>query len=725
MTTYLANNPRFAARAGGVFLVPGPLWNGTAGSGAAAPTLDTSLRGAGWPHTAFAAFDEPMCFLASGTLDITVGAENGDNSWIESVDGFLEGGNGTATKVTRNTRTGSVGFIFSFPYSRFPMDGDANFYAIVNPVNGYRRLMGALPITRMAVASHPQRYISPAGSDTTGDGLTPATAWKTINKATISSPSGAFVDMAAGGYFEDVHTGVLNANARSLVFRPATGVSQAAVIVKMTTRVNTFWQPRCKNVKFQGITVDMAQINQFWGPNAGGYYTFENCIINNSDGLTGGTDNWPGVGDVQIGYMINTEIPQVVFRQNEGQINSFLECTLSNPLTTGASLLRNCRLHTAADINYITGPNPLAVFNSKATQDVTEFEERRHLAHTLTVASVSYTPGTVTNPDGVVVPGKTTITWNEATTFDNVVAGGQPMQNYRFLTGALAGQQFAIYSQNAGGTTVLFGDCTAALVGDSARGYIVWHADSIQIGIQPEIGASVENLFFQNYDSEGLLQVLWQAGSYAGQGTITTIGVDGTCTIAHRLSIGDFVRLNGGPQTLEYRMVIAVPDSTHFTLSDAFPADQTARSWYHGKSVGFALQLTKIVRDPGLGVQHQWQHGQRHCVIRQCTLLGNPLVFRTDALGGFGTDGCVIRDSILQSADGTPFPDYGLTIDTDHFLDAPNHGTNSDQGPATFDADLRVLTGVARTVPSPKLPFNSKGEPLKMDGTDLVGALAG
>lgn len=727
MGTVVAANTRFAYRAPFASAIqvmwPGASWNGTVGSGGTAPAESTTIRGSGFVQRPIANFDEPpQTYLASSDKALTVVCDHADDSWIDHVEFWCEGRSTTVYQPSESPRTGALGFVCTLQDSAFSAAGTAQVYAYVRPFNGFERRIGPITVHRYTDAQRAVRYLSPTGSDS-NDGLTSGTPWASCVKAQVAAPDGAIVYMAAGTYLEDSNNGTKFHNLRPIEFRRAPGVAAGAVIYSRSVRHDSYQDMRCDHVIFKGIRWDMGQIMSIWGGNT---LTFDDCDLVDPAGAAGAFDTWPGIGQVQVGRRNNYDVVQTTFRDYEGQFVSLLGSRFDAVMSTGLSLIRDSTLQVAGDVNFID--NGITVINSSAAAAPQNLHGRLHLADTVTVASVSYAAGVQNDMDGHSVPGLTTITWNETTSYNAVSSPGIPLQNCQFLSGSLAGQEFNVRSQTTGGIIVLYGDCRAISVGDSARAYGVWHTDTIQTPNQAETNpiSVPTNIIFQRYRSTGPLQVLWQCGQYTGQGTVTTSGDTVTCSSDHRLAVNDVVWVAGGPAVGQSRVVVEVTSTTTARMDSAWDTSQTGVAWKHGKGIrDVLLQGCRIEKTSSLAVLHQWQNGMTHAIIRQCTLLGQTLSFSPPDNGMAMVD-CLITDSIIESQApaifGTTWPvnGRGVRFINNHFLSGASIGTAT-VAAATFDAERRPLTGVTRTVSNPRISRNVLGEPV-VSGAH-VGAL--
>lgn len=360
---------------------------------------------------------------------------------------------------------------------------------------------------------------------------------------------------------------------------------------------------------------------------------------------------------------------------------------------------------------------------------------------------------------------QTAVTWEKVPTISPVSAGGQAYQGCWFLDGALenvdgppgpGGYQngWPIYLQTMPGigatagsappTTVLAGDASAAVAGDTARSWIIFHADSFQVARASTTGApeNIENVIAQRclFRGQNFQPMLLQAGEVVGSGTISTSGTTLTCSTAHNLAKYDFVVLTSGSQINEYRLVVSVGSSTTATLANAFSVNQSGASWHKAKTLKDVSVQNCVFDHYGSDVEvNQWQNGEEHVVMRQCTHVGTGLVLRNTP-PQFGLSNSVLVDSVFgynpsvagsqsvtSDAAGPGFPNasLGLTVDNNHFMAGTVRGTNG-TGPSvvTLDSDYRATGGtLTNTIPSPKILWDYYGTPLRNDGTDFVGAV--
>ena len=90
-------------------LSPGSSWDGTTSwSGRTPPTESSSLRGSGWHQKAIGAFNRAPYLWWSADFTVVVGAEHGDDDWIEEVEFWLEGNTATVSTVTKDSDSGNI-----------------------------------------------------------------------------------------------------------------------------------------------------------------------------------------------------------------------------------------------------------------------------------------------------------------------------------------------------------------------------------------------------------------------------------------------------------------------------------------------------------------------------------------------------------------------------------------------------------------------------------------
>jgi len=475
---------------------PGLTWTGRT-----APTESGLARGAGFNQKAIALPDVPRRFwleAGDGDFEVTVAADHADSAWIEEVEFWLEGSTVTVTETSLSARTGVEGFSCVIDASATTSDGDAELYATIRPVNGYERLIGPITIhlNYNGTISRAARYVDWSSGDDSYDG-TSATyisgttgPWKTINKAQTTAPDGAVVNVAAGTYLEDSNSGGISANDRVLTIRAADGLALGDVIVDRTSRDSpaSYLQIRRRYAEFIGIAFDHARIDMIWGAYPTGVYNFVGCSFIDGNGLQG----------PQTSYYAPTQAGQYLFRPNEGQWNFLQDCSIANYVAAGAHIYLNTTAEVSADsLFYDTGQAGLeynGAFGFTVSQP-SEFPQRIHPETSLTVSSAVYS-----DPNTVI-------------TFSDTPDLAKTAETLKFLTGTLAGQEFTAVSQDNGADTItVSGDASAAVSGDTAWAWLIFHADSMQFAA----GNDYENLLFQRYKATGITSQPWLFQPWTG-----------------------------------------------------------------------------------------------------------------------------------------------------------------------------------------------------------------
>lgn len=724
---------------------PGASWNGTAGSGGTAPAEDPTLRGSGSVQKAIGNFDEPTPPAAVGSsgyltadMALTVLCDHHHDAWIQEVEFWVEGSTVTipVSTQTLSGRTGAIGYACTLNFSLFPRDGDFQVYAYIRPVNGYERRIGPLTLTvigtGVSTITRPVRYLDFTNGNDTWDGTSPTFVSgtigpkKTVNAALRLAPDGAIVKMAAGTYLEDLTTNTpVNNPARPITFQRADGLLLGDVVISKTTRGD--WNLYCAKVIFDGLQFNTDQFHRVSGRPAPSFYRWESCNIVSPGGPSGPSPSGIAWSDVSTAQ---TYLNQSLSGAVNKAYHALVDCTFTNPPTTGWIFARGTTFSTGWDAVFLdNGSSNTVCLNCTAIKK-SALIQRTHDTPTVTVSAVSF--------DGV--NNRTTITWASSPSLQQFAAGQTDTSlRCRFQTGALANtsaelhvQGYQVYSEDdATDTTVLYGNVAPA-VGDTAVVAVLAHSDSMQLGILGTADVPVENVIFQRYLAKsdpaddpttgGFQPQFFQAGNYTGAGTITTVGTALTSTLAHGLVKGDYVAVGTGTAG-QSRRVVSVDSSTTATLASAFSPDQSAAAWRQVKTlkdVAVQLCIFDTIRTT-LDNNAQWQHAQQHYVGRQCLLHSGDWQMRTDQ-GNFSAESSVFKDSIIRSMVTTAFP-TDLALDNNHFEVTPTRGTNASSGAITLDTTYKPTAGVTRTIAAPKLKFDFYGNPLHMDGTDLVGAV--
>lgn len=734
--------------------IPPPADITPAGGDGTVPTESAVVYGSGCTQKVIAAFDEhPYIWIETSTHYITVAGAVADRGWIAYVDFWLNGNVVRVSAQAKNSRTGGMGFCVN-PLTGAGADGDYTLYARVVPTNGYERLI-SIPITLNSNGTivRAERYINySTGNDSTGNGLTAGTPWKTFLKATLSAPSGAIVYFEPSQtYTEDSNTGTVNSNSRLIEFRPRGGSGRATIT--RTTRITptSTWTPRCNKVRYNAVDFDLAKIPAFQASGTNNYLIAVDCTFIDSNGVTGPTYGYTTTADASG----NLEIAQTVFGQSNTKMY-ICESTFSGVCSVGAVMLRNCTLTYSWDAVAFTS-NALmggsSIWNTTGTQSG-QFKNRLSVPNTLTVATVSAYDS---------ANNRTTITWSGSPKLAAVSNASNALAitaaaTMSVLTGAKAATDGYILTQtDATDTTVLVGNFSTMVPGDTAWVWQVAHADTFQvIGNTTSASANIENIYVQRYSAGGTdnQPILAQAGSSTGSGTLSTSGTTVTFTSAQTLRAGDFIQItNGTVGLLKYQYVRVSADvtsSTTATIDVSFTANYDGTGGNANAPAGTTFARGRTAKDVALvgcvltgnvAEIAQYQHGQQHWVVAQCTMLSSSFMMR-NATAGFGLSGCAFFDSVWNGTstghthsmdhDSAPgaFPTVGITIDNNQFGAGTARGTNTTVASVTFDATAHPTAGLSRAVRGHQGHASvSNGVPLMpwdLDGDAIAaGALIG
>ncbi|HZW10812.1 MAG TPA: hypothetical protein VFF69_12995 [Phycisphaerales bacterium] len=127
-------------------LTPGASWDGTTSwQGRAIPAAAAGLQGSGWPHKAIGTFNRAPHMWWTADFNLVVGAEHGDDDWIEEVTFWLEGSTVTVDTVTKDTETGGIGFVVTIqPPSGTDGDAEVTKYLFNSDDNRRLRVLGGV-----------------------------------------------------------------------------------------------------------------------------------------------------------------------------------------------------------------------------------------------------------------------------------------------------------------------------------------------------------------------------------------------------------------------------------------------------------------------------------------------------------------------------------------------------------------------------------------------------
>jgi hypothetical protein len=160
------------------------------GSGFAGPTAQPPARGTpgqqGYDEKAIARWDVVPYQTFDTTMNVGVVAFHFNG--IDRVEFSVNGGRPAAvTSMTRNPQTGVVEYWATLDVDKFATDGPVEVRAVAYPKVGVPRVLKPLPLNVNGQHTIPTlvRYVSPAGSNTTGDG-SPGNPFQTIKQAAMS-----------------------------------------------------------------------------------------------------------------------------------------------------------------------------------------------------------------------------------------------------------------------------------------------------------------------------------------------------------------------------------------------------------------------------------------------------------------------------------------------------------------------------------------------------------
>lgn len=604
-------------------IAPSESWDGTTSwGGRTIPTESGTVHGSGWTQQAIGNFDEAPYQWWDADFDVSVVAGTGDAEDIDHVEFWLEGSTATVSSRSVNARTGSVGFTVTVQPPA-GTDGDAELYATIVPVNGYERLVGPIRMifNKGASITRTVKTVKTSGGDYTS-----------IVTAANAASDGWIIKVDAGTWTED-STGTVGATlSRGYEVRPADGLSAGDVVVTRSSRASLRGFPRTIGI-YRDIEFDTEACQVFYdGPNR----VFIGCLFNDPNGINPGSR-----------YRWNAaEAPTTFFRGNESQKTWAIDCEFNTLISSGAQFYRNCTINYSGDSitirNEGVSHSNTTVLGVSANQNWGICALRMHDETSLTVATATYDGGT----------GRTTITLSGSPTLDDVAAPGDSDKSLYFLTGALAGQQFPLYSQtDATDTIVVTGDASSASASDTCWSGHGFHVDSLQW-----FGAAgtftYENTVVQRYKAVGIEHQPFFMQTYPGTATILDTLFQ-LCIMDHQ---GDYPPYS------------------------------------------------------------QVQNAVTHWVVDQCTHVGCPVSIRDDSAGYATTDCVLrnsIFESVIVGSGGS-LPS-GLDFDANWFETGTQRGTNSGGGSsANLNATTyrpNSGSGVVGIAVSPVLQFDYYGDP--------------
>jgi hypothetical protein len=409
----------------------------------------------------------PIIWFDGGEVVIGVVADHSDQAGIQKVTFWMEGQEVEVETASFDSGTEIVGYNIALENLVASIDGDAEIFATVTPVNGVTRVIGPVKIVMNTGGSiHRAAYTLGPGGDFT-----------TLLEAMSYAEDGSIIKVMAG-----VHPigdgGVNNFNNRLITIEAEEGLQLGDAIFEIpgddrqqTTRI------RALNLSLRNLHFDLKNLVHWYGL-GDAVHIFENCELIDSNGVTGPPGGYCMVSAAQ---MCN----QFPWRVQENQRTCFIDCEILNYCTAGGWLYRGCRLSASADLIVLDprldGPS---VLNTEA-ELTEEFEQRHHLPVDLIVESANYT-----------TDGKTTFVLSGSPLMRDI-NWSQPRMYVKIISGPLAGEEFDTVGQsNALGEVVVLGNAGAVQPGDRIRSVIIWHADSLQVTMGD---SPLENVMISGY----------------------------------------------------------------------------------------------------------------------------------------------------------------------------------------------------------------------------------
>lgn len=583
-------------------IAPSNSWDGTVTwVGRTVPTESGSAYGSGWTKKTIGGFDTPPYQWLTADTHVGVVCDHGDSSWIDYVEFWCEG---STTRVYRNGYNPDTGAIGYFVKVQPPAgtDGDADIYAKIVPVNGYERLVGPLRmiLNKGGSIARTVKTVKTSGGD-----------YSTVTAAVNAAVNGWIIKVDAGTWADDTEGSVGSALTRGFEIRPADGVSASQVIITRSTRgpMRSF---KRNIITYRNLTFATEKINVYYDQTN---RIFIGCRFIDANGA-----------NPAPGYQISDLTTW--FRCDENQITYLVDCEFRQPQCAGWKFARNTNFYYSADACTIrtegNADHDYVIINCRAQQNG-NYAGRRHVPSSLTVSTVSYSAGT----------GRTTITLSGSPSMDNVAGGGATTDDTVFiLTGALAGNTYALYSQDdTTDTVVLTGNASSLVAGDTLWTGNLYHCDT-----------------FQTF---------------------------------------------GGGSTVNYYNLIAQRYwTTGTTYQPVFL--QTSNGTSTQKDIAFQLCIFDATTYPT--ALSQYQNQVENVVMRQCTHIGSNMDLRDDmsywSASGVVFYGCIFR-GFEATGSGGNLP-TGCTASNCHFASGSSwNQSNASTGASGLGSDYRPTAGSA------------------------------
>jgi fibronectin type 3 domain-containing protein len=239
-----------------VLVTPGTGWTGPT----ATPATMGQAGQTGYTATAIARWDVVPYQTFAGSINVGVVAF--DVAGIDHVAFSVNGGPwSNVSAMTLNPQTGVVEYWATLRAADLA-DGPVEVRAIAYPTAGVPRVLGGanldsghdslvLYANAHGTLNTAPIYVSPTGSDSSGDG-TPAHPYRSMLQASLMAPPGATVYLQAGRYtMDERYTGFRDSGGRWLTFTTAPGVAQSDVTIVVQ---NT--DMRASKTRFQNVLLD-------------------------------------------------------------------------------------------------------------------------------------------------------------------------------------------------------------------------------------------------------------------------------------------------------------------------------------------------------------------------------------------------------------------------------------------------------------------------------------
>jgi hypothetical protein len=740
-------------------LRPGRRWNGTAGSGGAAPLQSATPSGTLVPDERFTGgFSAiPGQWVHGEGIRITAlglppqAADSDQINYFKEAVFFLEGNSLTVTEWSVNQTPvrmhdgtmapqGSVGFSVEIgPGEGAVSGGDAILYCYLRGEHGLERRIEiplVINVDRSLDAKRRVGYVDPArGSDAASGGK--GAPWRTIYHALSADgvgDGGKVILLSAGRYVEDANTVPRTRptnNQRMIEVVAAESLKPEDVVITRSSRLSpeARWVAMARLVHFQGLTLDLGKILVLESRVPKYVLAFSGCRLVDSEGENGPRD----ARSLDVGY--NLTAGPVPLR--DGVNNPFpyarggiylTECLFANYTTQGARLYRNVTAREATD-SFAGGPgyDDVVVDGYFVTMQ-RSFHQRLHNQPDLIVASAS------SNAQGQAVV-------QLAGPALYAPVGRRPDCKAVIVSGALAGRDsIQVVSADPSTNTLVLDDKSALglAAGDRLRFYLVWHADFCQQQgvVRPEqIGMRNTTIFRYHATSPSAQLFLTQGNVKLEDGTmLSSTGRRFTLATANGVPNlvmpNDVLRLASGDQAGEYRLVEAYDPATGSgTLTDPYSRDQGGAAVGRGKTMnGFAMALC-VLRKTGTDAElGQLQDGHRNFVLAHNAFFSQPmcLSFRNKNKGhGHRNHVQLFNLYTRLDADTPELPRDGLRIERNHFLTGRSRGKAGKLGGHTlkFDGGTRYapFEGQQTVGAKPLIPFDAFGRPIT--ASSPVGAI--